>query len=363
MSDPKKRKKKSAKNKQGEDTKPVNSANGAPDADGLDKSADEKLQDLEDRYVTRPANVRPPLPGANPANIKRSGIQKAYNPKDINQFPEESVYAMEPFILDEYRLNPVESDEAEQEDESVTESGVTSEPEGIQEEDSWEKTKGEFGGEDAWSRKEKSLDDSEIESPWAVEEKETTSNKEEFDSKKYEDDMRDFSLLGEDSIYELEPIVLDEFGFGKLLNPEPPVNDSELPEVGPDTVSAHTDEEVQKEDENEPFKPEERFPEFSNYEIEPIKIDEQLTNKEGVTAAETDIKDKSQEKWELESQESGVQPAVSESVLEPGSDPLSGHREVATTLHEVTPVVVPDEEDSIEQEQIRPEEEEDRGRT
>lgn len=353
MSDPKNNKKKSQKKRQIEDKNTVPSSDETKETGPEEVSSVEgKLQELEDRYVTRPANVRPPLPDENPGSIKKSGIQKAYNPDDITLFPEESVYAMEPFILEEHRLNPMEEESFDDgkgasEDSSSTQSGSLESQSPIpapdlDDDDSWEKTKSEFGGEGAWGNKGKEAENKDDDLPWSSD---STSDSTELDQAVEEEDMKDFSLLGEDSIYELEPIVLA--GFDRLLNPDVPERADELPEVGPETVESHVSEDTVLDREEEPFKPEERFPEFSNYEIEPIRVDEQLTKDSGQLSEEP----KSDEEWSLKDEEEEPPSETSDTLLEPGLDPLGGaeDRGVAQTLHEVKPVEVKEEDAQVEQ--------------
>ncbi|HMO20997.1 MAG TPA: hypothetical protein PKC98_08515, partial [Candidatus Melainabacteria bacterium] len=69
------------------------------------KSVLDRLEELEQKYVTRPSRLPPPLPTENPDSIQRSGVQKRYDPRDKSQFPEESAFDMKSFILEENRLN------------------------------------------------------------------------------------------------------------------------------------------------------------------------------------------------------------------------------------------------------------------
>lgn len=270
------------------------------------KSVMDTLEELESRYVTRPAQVSPPLPPENPDSIKRSGVQKRYDPRDKTQFPEESAYDMKPFILEENRLTPKDE-----------------EP------------------------RTKTLSDPEPPESPANKSKKPDLFGDEFDS--YENNM---DLLGEDSIYEMEPIILP----GYELNPKEDVEED-------DALEEDDSQDTEAPNQNiepgvDPTGDVQLFPEQSQFELTPIVIDRE--------AEEAEENDDEAEAGKADAEESrdDVASAVSEiaeevvaeqeqresqepdkSVLEPGLDPLVGMDPLPEdSIYEMEPIRIPHQE-------------------
>ncbi|MCB9469072.1 MAG: serine/threonine protein kinase [Candidatus Obscuribacterales bacterium] len=273
-----------------------------PDGEQV-KSVLDRLDELEQKYVTRPSRVPPPLPSENPESIKRSGVQKRYDPRDKSQFPEESAYDMKPFILEENRLN---LNEQEQEQEQEQNQG---------EENKVESTKLSDPQEISGVRQKPDL----------------------FGSGEFESIEKSIDLLGEDSIYEMEPIVLP--GYQLNITDAEDSEDGNYLEPGADPLSGA-----------------EVFPEHSQFEMAPIvvqnqeqdqdqaKVEEEtmefseLSGEEFVSASDSDSDSEPESDVETET-----------TMLEPGHDPVSAiDRLPEDSIYEMTPIVIPHQERKAE---------------
>lgn len=255
------------------------------------KSVLDRLDELEQKYVTRPSRVAPPLPSENPDSIKRSGVQKRYDPRDKSQFPEESAYDMKPFILEENRLNLNEQEqEQEQNQERAEESQVESTQLSDPQEISGVRQKPDLFGSGEFESIEKSID-----------------------------------LLGEDSIYEMEPIVLPGYQLN-ITDAEDSDSGSYL-EPGADPLSGA-----------------EVFPEHSQFEMAPIVIRDQEQDQDRAKVEEETL-----EFSELSGEEPVSDSETETTMIEPGHDPVSAiDRLPEDSIYEMTPIVIPHQERKAE---------------
>ncbi|HMP52617.1 MAG TPA: serine/threonine-protein kinase, partial [Candidatus Melainabacteria bacterium] len=258
------------------------------------KSVLDRLEELEQKYVTRPSRLPPPLPTENPDSIQRSGVQKRYDPRDKSQFPEESAFDMKPFILEENRLNLNEEEEEEEANRKEAEADPVklSDPQ----ESSGVRQKPDLFGSDEFETIEKSID-----------------------------------LLGEDSIYEMEPIVLPGYQLN-ISDAETGTEDSENTEdaAGESYLEPGID----------PLSGPELFPEQSQFEMAPIVIEDHKKADEGEREPEKSRKP-SEEQFEDQSDQSSEELPM----LEPGHDPVSAiDRLPEDSIYEMTPIVIPHQE-------------------
>ena len=258
------------------------------------KSVLDRLEELEQKYVTRPSRLPPPLPTENPDSIQRSGVQKRYDPRDKSQFPEESAFDMKSFILEENRLNLNEEEEEEEANRKEAEADPVklSDPQ----ESSGVRQKPDLFGSDEFETIEKSID-----------------------------------LLGEDSIYEMEPIVLPGYQLN-ISDAETGTEDSENTEdaAGESYLEPGID----------PLSGPELFPEQSQFEMAPIVIEDHKKADEGEREPEKSRKP-SEEQFEDQSDQSSEELPM----LEPGHDPVSAiDRLPEDSIYEMTPIVIPHQE-------------------
>lgn len=265
------------------------------------KSVLDRLEELEQKYVTRPSRVPPPLPTENPDSIKRSGVQKRYDPRDKSQFPEESAFDMKPFILEENRLNLNEEEE---------------EAEGHSKEAEADPVKLSDPQESSGARQKPDL----------------------FGSGEFETIEKSIDLLGEDSIYEMEPIVLPGYQLN-ISDAETGTEDTEDSENTEDAAG-----ESYLEPGIDPLSGPELFPEHSQFEMAPIVIEDHKKADE-VEREPEKSKKRSEEQFEDQYDQSSEELPM----LEPGHDPVSAiDRLPEDSIYEMTPIVIPHQERKAE---------------
>lgn len=137
--------------------------------------------------------------------------------------------------------------------------------------DEWDKAKESFKGKDSWRDGEKAApgDDKKEEAKLSESERVLFMD---------QDSSGNFDLLGEDSIYELEPIVIEQFNFGKLTEqtPEPDLNDDQTQDIVPQSLKVQAGVDSAENEAKDAEVPVERFPEHSNFEVEPIRLEKAI---------------------------------------------------------------------------------------
>ncbi|HMO21117.1 MAG TPA: serine/threonine-protein kinase, partial [Candidatus Melainabacteria bacterium] len=149
-----------------------------------------------------------------------------------------------------------------------------------------------------------------------------------FGSDEFETIEKSIDLLGEDSIYEMEPIVLPGYQLN-ISDAETGTEDSENTEdaAGESYLEPGID----------PLSGPELFPEQSQFEMAPIVIEDHKKADEGEREPEKSRKP-SEEQFEDQSDQSSEELPM----LEPGHDPVSAiDRLPEDSIYEMTPIVIP----------------------